>query len=71
MINDASSHVSCSYVSDSDDYSAFHTDEVTKCSLLSDIAIFYDPLGWLNILTIQAKLLVQQAMDSNFNLESA
>ena len=49
----------------------FHIDTVTKRGILSDIARIFDPLGFLNILTVFPKILIQDSWNCNFNWDSA
>ena len=39
----------------------FNTEQVTKCSLLSDVARIFDPMGCFAIFTTQAKVLLSEA----------
>ena len=44
----------------------FHIDKITKRSALSDIARLYDPIGFLSPLSIQGRIIVQEAWESDF-----
>ena len=44
----------------------FDTKDITKRILLSNIARIYDPMGFLNPVTIHGRLLVQEAMDCSY-----
>ena len=45
--------------------------EVTKRSVLSDIARVFDPLGFLGPLTVQGRMLVQEAWDNHYSWDDA
>ena len=49
----------------------FQLEAVSKRSLLSDIARLYDPMGFLGPITIQGRILVQEAWDSDFSWDAA
>ena len=43
----------------------FHTDTVSKRGILSDITRIFNPLGFLNILTVFPKILIQDSRNCN------
>ena len=45
----------------------FETTNITKRSLLSNIARIFDPIGFLGPLLIQGRMLVQETLESNFS----
>merc|ERR1712082_228166 len=45
----------------------FETSDITKRSLLSNIARIFDPIGFLGPLLIQGRMLVQETLESNFS----
>ena len=48
----------------------FDMDDITKRTLLSNIARIYDPIGFLSPVVIQGRLLVQEAMECDFNWDN-
>ena len=46
---------------------AFETTNITKRSLLSNIARVFDPIGFLGPLLIQSLMLVKETLESNFS----
>ena len=49
----------------------FETLNITKRSLLSNIARIFDPVGFLGPLTIQGRVLVQETLESKFSWDDA
>ena len=49
----------------------FETKNITKRSLLSNIARVFDPIGFLGPLLIQGRMLVQETLESNFSWDDA
>ena len=48
----------------------FEVENISKRILLSNIARIFDPVGFLNPITIQGRLLVQEAMECNYNWDA-
>ena len=48
----------------------FDVNDISKRILLSNIARIFDPVGFLNPITIQGRLLVQEAMECNYNWDA-
>ena len=49
----------------------FETTNITKRSLLSNIARIFDPIGFLGPLTILGRMLVQETLESNFSWDDS